>query len=166
MGLVSLEPFDMKIMTEANEADCLTESERDELRREKAYAERLYPLISRHNLLLVTLLLMNSIANGALPLFLNALVPPLVAVVISVTAVLVFGDILPSVKFTGPNQLAIGSSLAPLVWFFINSFWIIAYPISLILDRMLGGEHKGRYNKAEFKALINLNNEATDENDA
>ena len=166
MGLVSLEPFDMKILMEANEADCLTESERDELRREKAYAEKLYPLISRHHLLLVTLLLMNSIANEALPLFLNELVPPLVAVVISVTAVLVFGEILPSAIFTGPNQLAIGSSLAPLVWFFIYSFWIIAYPISLILDRMLGEEHKGRYNKAEFKALINLHNEATDEDDA
>ena len=163
MGLVSLEPFDMKILMEANEADCLTEIEKEELRREKAYAERLYPLISRHHLLLVTLLLMNSIANEALPLFLNEIVPPVVAVIMSVTAVLVFGEILPSAIFTGPNQLAIGSALSPLVWFFIYCFWIIAYPISLILDRMLGEEHKGRYNKAEFRALINLHNEATDE---
>ena len=154
MGLVSLEPFDMKILMEANEADCLTESERDELRREKAYAEKLYPLISRHHLLLVTLLLMNSIANEALPLFLNELVPPLVAVVISVTAVLVFGEILPSAIFTGPNQLAIGSSLAPLVWFFIYSFWIIAYPISLILDRMLGESTRVGTTRLSSKHLL------------
>ena len=162
MGLVSLEPFDMKILMEANEADCLTELERDELRREKAYAHKLFPLISRHHLLLVTLLLMNSIANEALPLFLNEIVPPVVAVVMSVTAVLIFGEILPSAIFTGPNQLAIGAAMAPLVWLFIYFFWIIAYPISLILDRMLGEEHKGRYNKAEFRALINLHNEATE----
>ena len=163
MGLVSLEPFDMKILMEANEVDCLTEVEKEELRREKAYAEKLYPLVSRHHLLLVTLLLMNSIANEALPLFLNEIVPPVLAVIISVTAVLIFGEILPSAIFTGPNQLAIGAAMSPLVWFFIYCFWIIAYPISLVLDRMLGEEHKGRYNKAEFRALINLHNEASDE---
>ena len=163
MGLVSLDSFDMKILMEANEADCLTESEREELRSEKAYAEKVLPLVSRHHLLLVTLLLMNSIANEALPLFLNELVPPVVAVIISVTAVLIFGEILPSAIFTGQNQLAIGAALSPLVWFFIYFFWIISYPISLILDRMLGEEHKGRYNKAEFRAMINLHNEATDD---
>ncbi len=163
MGLVSLEPFDMKILIEANEADCLSEIEREELRREKEYAQSLYPLVSRHHLLLVTLLLMNSIANEALPLFLNEIVSPVMAVILSVTAVLIFGEILPSAIFTGPNQLAIGASLAPLVWFFIFCFWIISYPISLVLDKMLGEEHKGRYNKAEFRALINLHNEATEE---
>jgi metal transporter CNNM len=48
------------------------------------------------------------------------------------------------------------------VWFFIYCFWIVSYPISLVLDKMLGEEHKGRYNKAEFRALINLHNEATE----
>ena len=163
MGLVSLEPFDMKILIEASEADCLSEEEREELRKEKEYAQSLLPLISRHHLLLVTLLLMNSIANEALPLFLNEIVSPLMAVTLSVSAVLIFGEILPSAIFTGPNQLAIGASLAPLVWFFIYCFWIISYPISLVLDKMLGEEHKGRYNKAEFRALINLHNEATEE---
>ena len=162
MGLVSLEPFDMKILMEANEADCLTEVEREELKREKACAQKLYPLVSRHHLLLVTLLLMNSIANEALPLFLNQIVSPVVALVMSVTAVLIFGEILPSAIFTGPNQLAIGAAMAPLVWFFIYMFWIISYPTSLLLDKMLGEEHKGRYNKAEFRALLNLHNEATE----
>jgi metal transporter CNNM len=163
MGLVSLEPFDMKILMEANEADCLTDVEREELRREKACAKKLYPLISRHHLLLVTLLLMNSIANEALPLFLNQIVSPVAALLLSVTAVLIFGEVLPSAIFTGPNQLAIGAAMSPLVWFFIYSFWIISYPTSLLLDRMLGEEHKGRYNKAEFRALINLHNEAAED---
>ncbi len=106
---------------------------------------------------------MNSIANEALPLFLNEIVPPVMAVIISVTAVLIFGEILPSAIFTGPNQLAIGAALSPLVWFFIYTFWVVAYPISLLLDRILGEEHKGRYNKAEFRALLNLHNQATEE---
>jgi hypothetical protein len=44
-----------------------------------------YPLIRRHHLLLVSLLLFNAASNEALPLFLEDLVPPFVAVMISVT---------------------------------------------------------------------------------
>jgi len=163
MGLVSLEPFDMKILMEANEDDCTTDEERNELRREKAYARKLHPLVSRHHLLLVTLLLMNSIANEALPLFLHEIVSPVAALTISVTAVLLFGEILPSAIFTGPNQLAIGAAMAPIVWFFIYMFYVVGYPLAILLDALLGEEHKGRYNKAEFKALINLHNDPEDE---
>lgn len=49
------------------------------------------PLIQRHHLLLVTLLLYNSAANETLPLFLDRLVPSYVAVLLSVTMVLLFG---------------------------------------------------------------------------
>ena len=64
---------------------------------------------------MVTLLLMNALANEALPLFLDKLVPAYMAVILSVTLVLFFGEIIPSAIFTGPNQLAISSKLAPLV---------------------------------------------------
>lgn len=50
------------------------------------------PLIQRHHLLLVTLLLYNSAANETLPLFLDRLVPSYVAVLLSVTMVLLFGE--------------------------------------------------------------------------
>lgn len=50
-------------------------------------------VIHRHHLLLVTLLLANSIAMEALPIFLDRLVPSWAAVLISVTAVLFFGEV-------------------------------------------------------------------------
>ena len=162
MGLVSIDPLDMKIILETNEEDCSTDAERDELRKEKAIAKRVGPLVNRHHQLLVTLLLLNSLANEALPLFLNQMVSPVFAVGFSVTAVLIFGEILPSAIFTGPNQLAIGAAMAPFVWFLMYLFWLVAYPFSVILDRMLGDEHKGRYNKAKFRTL--LNNYHNDEN--
>jgi hypothetical protein len=49
----------------------------------------------------VTLLLFNSLANEALPIFLAELVPGYVAVALSVTMILVFGEIIPSAVFTG-----------------------------------------------------------------
>jgi hypothetical protein len=53
------------------------------------------PLISNQHFLLVTLLLCNACAMEALPLFLDRLADPITAIVISVTAVLLFGEIIP-----------------------------------------------------------------------
>lgn len=39
----------------------------------------------------------------ALPIFLDAIVPSVLAIVISVTAVLFFGEIIPQAVCTGPN---------------------------------------------------------------
>jgi len=60
--------------------------------QEKIYSKRILPLLRRHHLLLVTLLLMNAIAMEALPIFLERLVPPIFAVLVSVTLILTFGE--------------------------------------------------------------------------
>lgn len=86
--------------------------------REQQCAATLLPLVERthpHHRLLVTLLLCNSVFNEALPLFLDKLVPSWAAVLVSVTAVLFFGEIIPSAIFTGPNKLFIAASFAGLV---------------------------------------------------
>ena len=68
---------------------------------EKMLATKLYPLVKRHHWLLVTLLLLNTLANESLPLFLDEIVPsPLIAIIFSVTFVLIFGEIVPSAIFT------------------------------------------------------------------
>mgnify|MGYP006902753980 CR=1 FL=1 len=46
--------------------------------------------------------------NEALPIFLNAIVPEYIAIILSVSFVLVFGEIIPSAVFTGPKRLTIG----------------------------------------------------------
>jgi metal transporter CNNM len=89
---------------------------------------------------LVTLLLSNAIAMEALPIFLDALVPSFWAVMISVTAVLFFGEIIPQAICIGPNQLVIAEKIAPLVKTLMFFLGIICYPISRILDHILG-EH-------------------------
>ena len=76
----------------------------------------------------------------ALPIFLDALVPSFWAVMISVTAVLFFGEIIPQAICIGPNQLVIAEKIAPLVKTLMFFLGIICYPISRILDHILG-EH-------------------------
>jgi metal transporter CNNM len=156
LGLVSIDPFDLELILHTNVEDCETEEEKQELLKEKQYAERLMPLVQRHHLLLVTLLLLNSICNEALPLFLDRLVPSYIAVILSVTFVLIFGEILPSAIFTGQNQLKFAAFLAPLIYFVMFVFFLIAYPIAWILDLTLGVDEVEHYRRGELKALVKL----------
>ena len=83
-------------------------------------------------------MLWNAAATEALPIFLSALVPEYLAIVISVTLVLFVGEIIPASILTGPNQLVIAASLTPMVYIVLLFFYPIAYPISCILDYLLG----------------------------
>ena len=109
---------------------------------EKLQAAKVLPIISRHHLLLVSLMLWNAAATEALPIFLSGLVPEYLAIIISVTLVLFCGEIIPAAILTGPNQLLIAANLAPIVYIVFFVFFPIAYPISKGLDYFLGKTSK------------------------
>merc|ERR1719171_3342582 len=75
----------------------------DEKERQKA--SRILRLTTDHHRLLITLLLANTAANEALPIVLDRIVPPFLAVLLSICGVLIFGEILPMSLLTGPKQL-------------------------------------------------------------
>ena len=127
---------------------------------EKKYADKLLPIIKRHHLLLVTLMLWNASATEALPIFLNNLVPEWAAIVISVTMVLFVGEIIPAAILTGPKQLQIAATLTPLVYTVFVLFFIFSYPISLALDYFLGhDEGVTVYNRKEIAEMMNIQHE-------
>lgn len=159
MGLVSLESFDMELLLHTEAADLTDPDEKEILRREQWCAERIAPVISDHHRLLVTLLLLNACANEALPVFLERVVPAWAAILCSVTVVLFFGEIIPSAIFTGPDQLHMAAKFTPVVKFVQIILFPIVKPIAMVLDTFLGNEDKGRYNKAELKALVALHRE-------
>lgn len=68
MGFVSLDPTYLEILARTGTPT------------QKAQASRVAPLVHRHHLVLVTLLLANSAANEALPIFLNRVVPEYLAI--------------------------------------------------------------------------------------
>ena len=127
---------------------------------EKMYAAKLIPIISHHHLLLVTLMLWNASATEALPIFLTALVPEYLAIIISVTLVLFVGEIIPASILTGPSQLKISASLTPLVYLVLFVFFPIAYPISYALDYFIGhDEGMTMYNRKEISTMMRLQRE-------
>eukprot|EP00392_Amoebophrya_sp_AT5.2_P000767 g768.t1 len=157
MGLVSLDPFDMELLMSTDPKDVEDAEERQELLVEQTSATAILPLVVDHHRLLVTLLLMNAIAAESLPLALDRLgLPHWATIMISVLGVLIFGEILPSSIFTGPKQLEIASFFVPFVSLLETLVGVLVIPIARLLDAVLGKEHKGRYNKGELKALINL----------
>lgn len=149
MGLLSLDKLNILILK--MEGSLL----------EKRYAAKVAPIVDRHHFLLVTLLLVNAGANEALPIFLHRLVPEAISILLSVTCVLLFGEILPSAIFTGPQQLQIAAFLSPLVKFLMIVTSPISYPISKVLDYCFGDDHAlQKYKRNELKALIALQKES------
>ncbi|RHY28677.1 hypothetical protein DYB32_005776 [Aphanomyces invadans] len=129
MGLLSLDQLNLQILETTGSDD------------EKTYATRLLPVVKQHHRLLVSLLLFNAIANEALPVFLARIVPDTYAVVISVSCVLFFGEILPSAIFTGKAQLTIAATLVPIVRLLMWMALPVAWPIAKALDCVLGDDH-------------------------
>jgi hypothetical protein len=70
-------------------------------RKVKEMTERIFPVIDQHHWMLVTLLLCNAGAMETLPIFLDRLVPQVVAIICSVTLILIFGEVIPQAICTG-----------------------------------------------------------------
>ena len=112
---------------------------------EKKHAAKVLPILADRHWLLVTLLLMNAAAMETLPLCLDKLVPEYLAIIISVTLVLFFGEVIPQAYCTGPDQVKIAAYVAPLTKGLMLFSSIISYPLAKLLDRVLGEHHKSRY---------------------
>jgi metal transporter CNNM len=124
--------------------------------QEKEDARILMPILHKHHLLLSTLLLANALALESLPLFLDAIVPAILAVLISTTLILVFGEVVPQAYCTGPSQIQIARAMTPIIKTLMWLFYPLCYPISIALDRILGVHGKTRFVKKDLKALIEL----------
>ena len=115
------------------------------------------PLFPTHCLLERTLTLFFS---AALPVFLGALVPGWLAIVLSVTLVLFVGEIIPAAIMTGPKQLQIAAKLTPMVYVVISIFFLIAYPISFLLDTLIGHDEGVKvYNRQELTTMVSIQHE-------
>ncbi|KAK8290637.1 hypothetical protein V6Z12_D06G009300 [Gossypium hirsutum] len=96
----------------------------------------------------------------ALPIFLDKLVPPWAAILVSVTLILMFGEILPQAVCTRYG-LKVGAAMAPFVRVLLFLFLPISYPISKVLDWMLGKGHAALLRRAELKTFVDFHgNEA------
>ncbi|XP_077240644.1 DUF21 domain-containing protein At4g14240-like isoform X2 [Tasmannia lanceolata] len=143
LGLMSLGLVDLEIL------------QRSGTSAEKKQAAVIFPVVQKQHQLLVTLLLCNACAMEALPICLDKIFNPILAVVMSVTFVLIFGEVLPQAICTRYG-LAVGANFVWLVKILMIVCYPIAYPIGKLLDCMLGHNESALFRRAQLKALVSI----------
>ena len=123
---------------------------------EKEASKVILPVLSNRHWLLCTLLLMNSFAMEALPVFLDRVFSRFTAVVISVTLLLIFGEVIPQALCTGPRQVQIAAMAAPMTRFLMIISWPITFWLGKALDFILGEQGKTRYANQDLKCLVEM----------
>ncbi|XP_022868076.1 DUF21 domain-containing protein At4g14240-like isoform X3 [Olea europaea var. sylvestris] len=124
---------------------------------EKKQAAIILPVVQKQHQLLVTLLLCNAAAMEALPIYLDKLFHPIVAVILSVTFVLAFGEIIPQ-AICSKYGLTVGANFVWLVRILMIICCPIAYPIGKILDVILG-HNDALFRRPQLKALVSIHSQ-------
>ncbi|XP_010942481.2 DUF21 domain-containing protein At4g14240 [Elaeis guineensis] len=122
---------------------------------EKKQAATILPVVQKQHQLLVTLLLCNAAAMEALPIFLDNIFHPFVAIVLSVTFVLAFGEVIPQAICTRYG-LAVGANFVWLVRIVMLICYPVAYPIGKLLDCALGHNESALFRRAQLKVLVSI----------
>jgi metal transporter CNNM len=127
------------------------ETKEDE--RAAKFAKKILPIRKRGNLLLCTILLGNVAVNTALSILMADLTSGLIGLVVSTLIIVIIGEIVPQ-AICNRYALPIGARVTWMLWFCIGLFFIIAYPISVFLNKVLGEEEGNVYSKVQMKKLF------------
>jgi metal transporter CNNM len=119
----------------------------------------------RGNMLLCTLLIGNTVVNVMLSvltdpiwtyIFGSGTAGALLSLALPSALIVIFGEIIPQ-SVCSRHALLIGARTLPITYFFVLVTGILAYPISVILDKLLGDEITGVYTRQGLFELIKLN---------
>ncbi|KAL0325743.1 UNVERIFIED_CONTAM: DUF21 domain-containing protein [Sesamum radiatum] len=159
LGLMSLGLVDLEVLSKSGRP------------QDRIHASKILPVVKNQHLLLCTLLIGNSLAMELTELYdclllvvtshiLGQACAPWAAILVSVTLILMFGEILPQAICTRYG-LTVGATTAPFVRLLLWLFFPVAYPISKFLDWMLGKGHAALLRRAELKTFVDFHgNEA------
>uniref|UniRef100_A0A7N2MJQ8 CNNM transmembrane domain-containing protein n=1 Tax=Quercus lobata TaxID=97700 RepID=A0A7N2MJQ8_QUELO len=104
---------------------------------------------------IVSPILAEKIIPIALPIFVDGLLPAWGAILVSVTLVLAFGEIIPQ-ALCSRYGLSVGAKLSFLVRLLVLILLPISYPISKLLDWLLGERHSPLLGRAELKTFVDM----------
>ncbi|XP_047497847.1 uncharacterized protein LOC125044929 [Penaeus chinensis] len=145
LGLMALDKTELKIVSNTGSPS------------ERRYARAIEPVRRHGNFLLCTLLLGNVLVNSTLTILLDELSSGLVAVIGSTAGIVIFGEIIPQ-AICSRHGLAIGARTVWLVRVFMVLTGPASYPISKVLDLLLGEEIGNTYNRERLMELIKVSN--------
>jgi len=148
LGLLALDPVTLKIVAKGDTTNA-------------KYAEKIMPIRAKGNRLLCTLLLGNVAVNCALSILLAQSTNWYVGFVLATMLIVIFGEIVPQAACSR-YALWIGSGVIGIVRVLIIFLAPLAWPISRILDKLLGDELGLVYTDRELRNLVEVHNKQGD----
>ncbi|CAN9504457.1 unnamed protein product [Ophioblennius macclurei] len=144
LGLMALDPMELRIVQ-----SCGTD-------KEKKYARKIEPIRSKGNYLLCSLLLGNVLVNTTLTILLDDLIGSgLGAVVASTIGIVIFGEIVPQ-ALCSRHGLAVGANTIVVTKLFMLLTFPLSYPVSKLLDVLLGQEIGTVYNREKLVEMLKV----------
>ncbi|EIE24396.1 DUF21-domain-containing protein [Coccomyxa subellipsoidea C-169] len=144
LGVISLDKISLKIVAQASDDA-----------KERRHAKAILPVRERGNWLLCTLLIGNTIANSFLSILLAGYTSGLLGLILSTALIVIFAEIIPQ-ALCSRHGLLFG---AKTIWIIRGAMLLlspIAWPLSYILDKVLGHEVGNIYTRSELKHLIQI----------
>ncbi|XP_054013129.1 unextended protein [Hylaeus anthracinus] len=143
LGLMAMDRTELKIL-------CNTGTE-----KEKQYARTIQPVRNHGNYLLCSILFSNVLVNSIFTILLDDLTSGLVAVICSTLAIVIFGEISPQ-AICSRHGLCIGAKTIYVTKLTMILTFPLSYPISKLLDVLLGEEIGNVYNRERLKELVRV----------
>lgn len=147
LGLLSLDLSGLEIV--ANGSD----------ETNSRYARAIIPVRKHHNWLLTTLLLGNVMVNSLISILLADKTSGVIGFVVSTAAIVLLGEVFPQ-AISSRHPLYVGYHSLYLVYVFMALLYVIARPLSLLLDKMLGAPIGTIYAHEEFAHLVEMHRAA------
>ncbi|KZC10512.1 Metal transporter CNNM2 [Dufourea novaeangliae] len=143
LGLMAMDRTELKIL-------CNTGTE-----KEKQYARTIQPVRNHGNYLLCSILFSNVLVNSIFTILLDDLTSGLVAIICSTLAIVIFGEISPQ-AICSRHGLCIGAKTIYVTKLTMIITFPLSYPISKLLDVLLGEEIGNVYNRERLKELVKV----------
>ena len=147
LGYTSLDTMRLKIKAEMGDQD------------EKDSVRKVLSLLKNRHQFLCTLLVFNVICAECLPLLMDTIMPKWMSLLLSVTFVLLAGEVIPAGIFTGPQRLDIARRLVGFSRLLQYIFMPVALPLAKMLDYLVGAEEKEIMTRDELMCMMKITRE-------
>ncbi|CAI9771940.1 unnamed protein product [Fraxinus pennsylvanica] len=124
LGLLSHSKVDLEVLIKSG------------VPREQKNAAKVLPIVKNEILLLCTLFIAKSLTMEALPIFMDRILPFWSAILVSMTFVVAFVEVIPQA--------------------ICSRYGLLSYPVRKVLDWLLGKNHSAILRRAELKTYVDL----------